>query len=400
MNKTGVSASKKPSLVFSVKKLLIASAFLVFLAASVSAAPAITLTPSTGNVGDTVRINATGWSANGAYIFVTFGGTTVSLTADTQNGTKQNANNTVNATAGGAWNATFTVPTKAGGPQTVNATNNSAGDSAVATFIVTEKITLNLTSGIVGDVLLVSGTGFNTSATVAYLKFAGSTVNSSSTTINSDGTFVTNFTFLVPNATKGSKTVQVTTDSNATGGGLLNVQTTFTVNPKVTSVSPSVGTVGSSVAVAGTGFTAEALQIYVNTTQATISSGNSSVNADGTFSSTITVPTLVKGIHVLRVNTTTDATGNTSTFTVSPQITAVGPGVATVGSTININGTGFTAEALNVSFNGTMAVIASGNLTVNANGTFSTSVIVPNVTGGVKVLRVNTTTDATGNTTT
>ena len=119
--------------------------------------PAITLSPTSGNVGSSVIVSGTGFAAS-SIITITYNGN--GITYPTSNGV-------------GSFAAMFAVPSSVPGIYTVQATDGS-GNTAYASFTVTSGITLSPTSGVVGTTVTVSGSSFAASSTIT-IKFAGAT---------------------------------------------------------------------------------------------------------------------------------------------------------------------------------------------------------------------------------
>ncbi|MEW6329428.1 MAG: hypothetical protein AB1468_04885, partial [Candidatus Micrarchaeota archaeon] len=144
------------------------SSIFLLLSVSFAHAAAITLNLTSGYVGDTVKINGTAFGANEQGIVVIFNSTTVTLTG--VDGTPTNANGTVNASASGAWNATFVVPAQVRGVHVLNASGNTTTGGVTTTFTINPRITtFSPTSGYVGDTTLITGTGFANESLTAQL---------------------------------------------------------------------------------------------------------------------------------------------------------------------------------------------------------------------------------------
>ena len=142
---------------------------------------AITLSPTSGNVGSTVTVSGTGF-ATSSIVTVSYNG--VAQTYPTSNNV-------------GSFAAVFAVPSSVHGVYTVQA-SDSSGNTAFASFTVTSGITLSPTSGVVGTTVTVSGSSFAASSTIT-IKFAGVTQITipGTVTTSSSGSF-SGVTFTVP----------------------------------------------------------------------------------------------------------------------------------------------------------------------------------------------------------
>lgn len=119
---------------------LISASICAFASLQVKAQiPSIFLSPTTGYVGSTVTVSGSGFAPNSAFS-ATLAGSSVTLSGT--------------ATTDGSGNIpsgmTFTVPFSASGAQQVVVTDSDS-NSASATFTITPSISLNSTSGSVGD---------------------------------------------------------------------------------------------------------------------------------------------------------------------------------------------------------------------------------------------------------
>ncbi len=204
-------------------------------APATTTARTVTLTASSGRVGDTVSISGQAFPASSS-VSATYDGTSVTISpATSTDGT------------GSFSGATFVVPASPAGANTVVVT--AGGQTANATFTVTPKLTLSAVSGNVGDSVTISGTGFAASSAIG-VSFDGSgqTTSPLSPTTNASGSF-SGVSFTVPASAKGSHTVA------ASDGSADSASATFTVNPKL-ALSPASAHVGDTVTVTGTGFAA------------------------------------------------------------------------------------------------------------------------------------------------
>jgi hypothetical protein len=227
------------------------------------------------------------------------------------------------------------------------------------------------TSGFVGDTITITGSGFS----------SGGGGFSGPTTVNFNGTAASfsilddaHISAVVPiGATTGAITV-------STSGGLATSPSAFTVlvaatNPVITSFSPSSGPVATSVFLVGTRFTGVTSITFNGTSAAFSISDDSHITA--------TVPS--GATSGLIVATSPGGTGSSATiFTVTPAsspptISSFSPTSGVVGTSVTINGSGFTGATI-VDFNGT-----SASFVVNTDIKITTTVPLGASTGLIGV---------------
>ncbi len=255
--------------------------------------PQITLSPSSDNVGSTITVSGTGFSANSS-VTIYFDNTAVVSTTASASGTFTNV--------------TFTVPESYRGSHTVKG-SDATGSSPNVTFNTLQKITLSPTSGAVGDEITVSGTGFRVSKSIT-ITFDGNTVTTSPTSVSTNtlGSF-SNTTFTVPTVVNGTYEVKAS-DGLYTNSVNLAVAAGVTISPITSQTSP--GSVGDEVTVSGTGFLANHT-VTITYLSTPITVATTTANSDGAFSATFEVPASESGDHTI---TATDGTNTiTSTFT-------------------------------------------------------------------------------------
>jgi hypothetical protein len=333
--------------------------------ATFTVTPAITLSPTSGNVGTTVTVSGTGFTASSA-ITGKFAGSTVTLSGTT-----------TTDSSGSFSAATFTVPASAAGGQVVTITDGSS-KSATATFTVTSSITLSPTSGPVGTSVTVTGSGFAASATMT-INYDGVAQGTTPTMVTTSATGAFSATFSVPASAKGSHTVQATDGTNSGSA-------TFAVTSAI-SLNPTNGNVGTTITVSGTGFAASStITVKYDGTVQTTSPATVATDAYGSFSASFAVPASVYGSHTVQA---TDGTNSaTATFTVNPSI-VLSPTSGNVGSTVTVSGTGFTgSKTITATFGGS-SVTLSGTTTTDTTGSFSAATFtVPTQTAGAKTITI------------
>ncbi len=292
-------------------------------------------TPTSGEVGDPVTINGTGFTGATS---VQFNGTNSSFTV--------NSDIDISATVpNGATTGLITVVTPSG-------TNSSTSNFDVLPTITS----FTPGSGIPGTSVTIVGYAFTGATVVAF--------NGTNATFTIDS--YNQITATVPaGATTG--TITVTTPS-----GTATSATSFALEPNITGFAPTTGIIGQTITVTGTNFTG-ATDVTFN--------GVSAITFTVVSSTQIDVVVPAGASTGLIAVTTPDGTDNSSTnFTVIPDVGSFTPASGEVGDVITINGSGFTG-ATSVSFNGT-----SASFTVNSD--IDISATVPNgaTTGLVTVV--------------
>ena len=190
---------------------------------------------------------------------------------------------TIAATAIGEFSYSFTIPGSAAGKHKITA-ENAEGNSAEAEFEVIPLITLSPTSGAIGEVVTVSGTGFGSRSVVA-IYFRYTEVAYAKTT--GYGNFTV--TFNVPALAPG------TCDVKAQDGDENTDKARFTIIAGA-SLDRTTGNVGMGLTVSGTGFIAGGT-VTVKYDDATIVT----IIADskGAFAATFQVPISKYGDHTI-----------------------------------------------------------------------------------------------------
>ncbi len=152
--------------------------------------PSMSLSESSGYVGDSVTVTGNGFGASETGIMVTYDGS--------------QAGSTTNADAWGAWTITFAAPESAKGSHTIDAYGSytSAAEVSEKEFTISQEAILTPTEGYVGTSLSVSGTGFAANQGVS-INYDGTQV--ATATSNNEGSF--SASFLAPKSIHGNHTV-------------------------------------------------------------------------------------------------------------------------------------------------------------------------------------------------
>lgn len=255
------------------------------LSSNFNVVPNISLTPVKGQAGSSVTVTGNGFAATSG-VTVMFGSTKVATT--TTDGV-------------GNFSASFTVPSGSTGSNTVTATDSSpSANTATATFnVAAPKITLSPIKGAVGKSVVVTGTGFLSSATITITYDNNEIIT---TTSNSTGGFVAP-AFTVPASPYGSNMVNAT-DGTFSATANFNVVPNLSITPKTSAGKNSI-----TVAVTGTGYDANsAVTITFGGTTQTTTPAIVTTGSDGSFTATFVVPkTTPAGSYTVQA---TDGLGN------------------------------------------------------------------------------------------
>ncbi|MCD6453577.1 MAG: hypothetical protein J7K77_04760 [Dehalococcoidales bacterium] len=186
----------------------------------------------------------------------------------------------------------ISIPESVAGEHTIVVKDRS-NKEASAIFFVIPQVTTDVTSGVVGDSIAITGTGFGSSLEVA-ITFNNVAVASDET--DSNGGFSTIFT--VPDVSDGSYNIKAKDEDNNHATVEFTVETSITasISPATSQASP--GHVGSHIMVTGTGFGDwESVTIkYDNIAIAT-----AIVDANGAINTTFDIPASQAGNHVISI---------------------------------------------------------------------------------------------------
>ena len=225
------------------------------------------------------------------------------------------------------------------------------------------------TTGRIGEIITITGSGFSTAASDNSVSFGGASFSDSRAAdafeVNSGGTEIK--VHVPANAQSGKVRVQV-----GFGGTVVTSTADFTfVAPTITGFSPTTARIGEVVTITGTGFNPRASRNSISfggtTFDASRAVAASEVNADGTQIK-VQVPVNAQTGRV-RVQVGSTVVTSTADFTfVAPSITSFSPTTARAGQVITITGTGFYPRPgdNSVSFGGLGATAA---FEVNVDGT-------------------------------
>ena len=266
--------------------------------------PKITVTPSSGTVGQKINVEGTGFASNEEDIEITFDGEVV----------KEN----IYAANDGSWSASIAVPIRTCGRYIIDASGRAtrARDVPDVTFTVVPGISVEPISAYVGDTITVVGGGFAPGETGIQVYFDGLGVTSTTIAVDIYGCWESSFN--LPASTYGSHTVSASGDTTQPA-----VTTTLNTQAKIVELSPVEGAPGDSVSLTGNGF--HGSQKLTVTIGGTAASGNMFAQSNGNVVISFRVPKgSTEGIRTLVV---TDEGGATASidFTVKKKILSTTP---------------------------------------------------------------------------
>ncbi len=223
-----------------------------------------------------------------------------------------------------------------------------------------------------GTQVTLNGTGFNANTEINII-YDGDllTADSGNTTTNASGGF-TGVVITVPdNGNSTPHTITVSTDATHTASQSFST-------PKIT-VSPANGIAGSTVIINGTGFASgdTGIAVLFNGQAVTLTPSSPAVSA-GAWSASFTVPSIAAGSYNI------GAYGNNTDATYVPEVSytlnssasiSVNKSSGNVGTSVNVNGTGFTSgETVTIKYDNTTVV---PTFTLSSVTTFSKSFTIP-----------------------
>ena len=181
-------------------------------------APSVAISPVSGAVEDSIKVNGSGFANNETAIEVTFDGKTLERN--------------ILADDSGNWSVDTKVPACGSGPHTVTATGRvtPSADITPATFTTQAVLTAVPRSGNVKDDLRVTGSGFNAGKDYS-ISFDSNPVASGS--VNESGSFLA--MFKAPGGKSGSLTITATDTKGATASTTFTMETTAPETPKIAS---------------------------------------------------------------------------------------------------------------------------------------------------------------------
>ena len=266
----------------------------------------VVLTPTRGPVGSRVEVRGEGFDTNQTNIQIQFGAQQLDALAGS-------------SLEGSITGGSFSVPSLAAGQYQVR-----VGNAGPVTFTITSDLALSETSGPHGATVNITGSGF------AANSFFNLTFNSQTIrTVTVDGGGRVSASFQVPEAPGGPNSV-----------GLGGKSLSFTVTPSLT-LGDETTTPGATVSVSGSGY-------YRNERGITVTVGGSAAasgiraDANGSWTSSIVVPSLAAGSHsVSAYGASTTRSNAPSAFLVLGSQVSLDKPSGPPGTKLKVSGSGF-----------------------------------------------------------
>jgi LysM repeat protein len=198
-------------------------------------------------------------------------------------------------------------------------------------------------------------------------------------TIDDDGAF-TGY-IVIPSSDEGDYNISVT-------DGTYTAYANFTIGnggESTIAVSPTHGVPGTTVTVTGVNFTqVEGSDITVSLATASVTA---EVEADGTFSATLTVPSAVFTTYVVTAQDLVYSVSDTDTYKIGLMSMSLGTTSGDVGSGVIVSGVGFlNGTEYNVTMGDTL-VIHNGS--IDQNEYLSDTFYIPSMAAGTYTVTVN-----------
>lgn len=360
----------------------------------------ITLSSSSGIIGQTITVHGTRFPADATerYATIVFSPNNVlvgslfsGLTTYQFVGAAPITTTTQNATDAGNFTKTITVPsTMTWGTidQNVTAgqyyiyiridllgTEGTTIASKAAFTVSTGGVLdpLSPSSGPAGTSVVITGSDFPASTAIVF-KFDTTTITpTSGNTTYANGTLLSSIT-IPSTATVGAHTITVivgTSERTATF--------TVTASAALGALQPATGPPGTLVAISGTNFPASTAIVFKFDTATLTPTGSASTGPAGGFASIITIPaTATAGSHAITV--TVGTITKTATFTVtgaSATLNPLTPASGPPSTTVSISGSHFAASTALVFQFDTTTLTPTGSTSTDSSGNFTSTITVP-----------------------
>jgi len=260
-----------------------------------TAEPGLTIDPDEGLVGTTVTVEGHGFAEEEENIELMY----------YPNGSVIVVEDGIQADEDGYWERSFAIPSSARGRHDLDAEGDDSQDYEVegATFEVVPGISLEKSSGSVGESITMSGTGFEDEDRYIEILFAGEQTETDPEIIRADENGSWDASFTVPQMPTGEYGVtaegELTKDVD---------ELTFEIEAGLV-LSPDEGHVGMNLTVAGRGFAPDE---DVDVTYDGIQVERVKTDENGSFNATVLVP---ESRHGARLVSAEDDDGNNATAT-------------------------------------------------------------------------------------
>jgi hypothetical protein len=241
------------------------------------------------------------------------------------------------------------------------------------------SITLNPVSGTTGTRVTINGDGFT--GRLATIKWDGK-VAVGNVPLSENGKL--DYALSIPQAAKGSYTIEVTDDSHWSGS---SASATFKVLPKIEAL-PKVARPTSDIAIVGTGFPAGETGITITWDGTAVKGASATANLKGTWSIGLAVPLATKGDHYIGASgsITSAAEIGQVLFIVGPTA-KIEPLTGPVGTEIKAEGFGFRTgeDGVTIAFDDEIILC---NIVAAGDGSWKATAQIPPSTRGTHDITV------------
>jgi len=261
--------------------------------------PGLTVDPEEGPVGTTVTVEGHGFAEDEEDIELLY----------YLDGTAEVVAEDIEANEHGYWEASFQVPSSSRRDHYINAQGDDTElkDVEDVSFEVMPEISLETSSGTVGESIPITGSGFDSEDSYIKVLFEGEEAEIEPEIVRADENGYWEASFEVPDMPAG--TYSVTAEGQSTREEDVN-ELTFTIEPGLV-LSPDEGHVGMNLTVTGGGF-ATNKNVVIKYDGSEVETART--NAEGSFDVSFLVPESRHGAH----NVTAEVGGKTeatATFT-------------------------------------------------------------------------------------
>jgi hypothetical protein len=241
-----------------------------------------------------------------------------------------------------------------------------------ATFTVVNPTLnpLSTTSGPAGTQVTVSGVNFPAGSIT--ITFDGTSLPLTGSTQTSGGSFASVIT-IPADASPGAHTITVIVGSTS-------VSATFTVTASASiNLSTASGQPGDDIVISGSGFPANTALVFKFDTTTVTASGHLSTQPNGSFLSTITVPSNASdGAHTITVSAGTATATATYTVTATATLNPLSPASGPAGTDVTISGTNFMVSyPIIFKLDSATLTPKSGDTSTTTGGSFNSIVTIP-----------------------
>ncbi len=324
--------------------------------ATFTVTPTLAIERSNAVAGARVTVSGTGFGNRESNIKIKFDNTVVA--------------SGISADASGRWSGSFAVPDTTAGSHRVLASGQRTKESSVpvVTLSVSAGFSMGKASGPPGTVVPINGSGSRAGERITII--VGDNLASAIATANAQGAWKANVT--IPSAPRGPLNIF------ARGAAGQPLASAFNITPSFT-LEVASGISGGPVTAKGEGFGANQAGISLTFDGAIVGSANA--NAQGSWTTTITIPSSAQGVYPVEVSDA--AVASRVPFTILPAVnlaTAEAPPL----SDASISGSGFAANErdITVSLGDIILDTRPSQISADAKGSWSATFAVPELALG------------------